>query len=105
MDGLHASVLCLPAFAAEYREYVWMVIIVPVGFSAQRDGTDALNGVKISCDSGESVLLISHFASGILPFHNGTLFKWELSYDLFVSGLAKVMQDGLHPLSEVIKTD
>ena len=82
-----------------------MVIIIPVGFSAQGDGTDALDGVKISCDSGESVLLISHFASGTLNFHNGTLFKWELSYDLFVSGWANVMQDGLHPFSGVIKTD
>ncbi|MDE0809071.1 MAG: DUF6065 family protein [Alphaproteobacteria bacterium] len=95
----------MPAFAAEYRECVWAEIIVPVGFSAQRDGTDALDGVKISGDSGESVLLISHFASGILTFHKRTLFKREPRYDLFVSGWANVMQDGLRPLSEVIKTD
>ena len=82
-----------------------MEIIVSVGFSTQRDGTDALDGVKISGNSGESVLLISHFASGVLSFHKRKLFKRKPRYNLFVSGSAKVMQDGLRPHSEVIKID
>ena len=93
---------CLPLNIA--NAHGWEMLS-PTGFTARWDGTAALDSVKVTGDTDDPDLPISHFGHGILTFHTHGLFKTEPGYDLFVGGSTNFMKDGLHPLSGVIETD
>jgi hypothetical protein len=104
MDGTRHSFAyrCLPLNIA--NAHGWE-LLSPTGFSAVWDGGAGLDSVKVTGDSGDANLPISHFGQGVLTFHTHALFKTEPGYNLFVGGSTNVIKDGLHPLSGVIETD
>lgn len=93
---------CLPLNIA--NAHGWE-ILAPAGFSAEWDGSEGLDSVKVTGDEGTSNLPISHFGHGILTFHTNALFQTEPGYALFVGGSTNSMKDGLHPLSGIIETE
>lgn len=104
MDATNQSFAyrCLPLNIA--NAHGWE-ILSPCGFTAEWDGSDRMDSVKIIADAEATDPPVSHFGHGILTFHTHALFRTEPGYSLFVGGSTNVMKDGLQPLSGIIETE
>ena len=95
---------CLPLNIA--NAHGWFILNT-VPFTAEWDGGDVLESVKVKATGGDrsDVIAISHFGHGILTFHINGLFRTEPGYDLFVCGPSNMFKDGIQPLTGVVETD
>ena len=104
MDGTPESFAyrCLPLNIA--NAHGWEVLS-PCAFSAVWTGGVGRDAVQVFTPAAEHLRPLSHFGSGILTFHVNALFRTEPGINLFVTGPANRMKDGIAPLSAVVETD
>jgi len=94
---------CLPMLIANQAGWELMN---PSGFTAQWEGGDELEAVKIWLDPGaQPGWVISHFGSGILTWHIPYLFRTPHGYNLHVRGPANMPKDGISALEGIVETD
>ena len=95
---------CLPLNIA--NGHGWLVLnSTPV--VARWDGGAGRDAVLIESEPVEGAvqMAVSHFGHGVLTFHVNGLFRTEPGYDLFVTGPANRLKDGIQPLTGVVETD
>lgn len=93
---------CLPLVIA--NQIGWDVLC-PTDFTAVWNGSDALDGIRLSFDGPASGYVSSHFGSGVLTFSLGYLFRTPPGHNLWCKGPANQPRDGIAPLEGVIETD
>lgn len=93
---------CLPLNIA--NAHGWE-ILVPAGFSAVWDGSDAPDGVIVTGHGDRQAPALGHFGSGILTFHVPCIFQTEPGVDLYVTGPINRPRDGIAPLTGIVETD
>lgn len=93
---------CLPLNIA--NAHGWEVLS-PVSFSAEWNGGQAKDCIRISSTGAAHLLPVSHFGSGVLTFHMGALFRTEPHVQLWASGPINRPKDGIQPLTGIIETD
>jgi len=94
---------CLPMVIA--NQWGWM-IETRHRVEAVWDGTQPIEGLKITCDGEpKAVTASSHFGSGVLTFHVGFLFRTPPGFNIHVRGPANWPKDGVSALEGIIETD
>jgi hypothetical protein len=96
---------CLPLSIA--NAHGWE-ILSPCAFDVTWDGGPKTFNLKLSATDGSPALAsfaVSHFASGIVTFQLGYLFRTEAGWNLYATGPTNRPKDGIAPLSGVIETD
>ena len=93
---------CLPLNIA--NTHGWE-LLCPSGFSAQWDGRQAKEAVRIEPDPGTHAPATNHFGHGVLTFHVPCLFRTDPGFDLFVTGPINRPKDAIAPLTGIIETD
>lgn len=95
---------CLPLAMA--NAHGWE-IDSPCGFSARWDGGSGVEAVEILVDADTPAHRrpVSLFGQGIVTWHVEGLFRTSPGWNLWVTGPANAIRDGIAPLSALIETD
>lgn len=93
---------CLPLTIA--NAHGWE-IGSPCDFEAIWDGGVGTDSLTILTKTPGVTPPVSHFGSGILTFHVDALFHTDPGYNLYVSGPANTIKDGIAPLTGIMETD
>jgi hypothetical protein len=106
MDASNQGVAyrCLPLVIA--NAHGWE-ILSPVAFEAEWNGSNDLNGVKITplTPFGDYPPVMSHFGEGVLTFHVIGLFRTGPGINLWVTGPVNRPKHGIQALTGVVETD
>lgn len=90
---------CLPLNIANMHGWE---ILCSSDCTARWDGGATIDSVKVS---GQGMLPVSHFGTGVLTFHVHFLFRTEPGYNLYVTGPVNRNKADIVPLSGVVETD
>jgi hypothetical protein len=93
---------CLPLSLA--NQLGWE-LLCPVAFSACWGGGEEDSSIRLRFHGEKSDCVISHFGRGILSFRVQTLFRTPPGHNLWVSGPANRIKDGIAALEGLVETD
>jgi hypothetical protein len=93
---------CLPLSIANVHGWE---IRSPCTVTARWSGGAAPTDLEIETPDGQPAGVFSRFGSGVLTFELGAIFRTPPGYNMWVTGPANHIKDGIQPLTGVIETD
>jgi hypothetical protein len=93
---------CMPLNIA--NDYGWAVLS-PTQFTAEWDGTEELNAVKIKYEDDSYDFAHSHFGHGVLTISVDFVIRTSKEISIYIRGIPNEAVDGLQPLDAIVETD
>lgn len=102
MDQNRHSYRCLPLTIA--NTYGWQVLM-PCDVQAEWTGGPGLADVRITIKGDPHFQAQSNFATGIVTFDVGYIFRTPPGYHLMVTGPTNCFKDGVAPMTGIVESD
>lgn len=102
LTGSAFAYRCVPLNVA--NTYGWAVIN-PENFTAEWNGEEGIDAIKVRFDNPYSNFAASHFGHGVLTISVDFILKTDPGISVFVRGIPNNILDNIVPLDGIVETD